>query len=213
MTSVMSGPLEDDTLLLTLRQFDRLNFQHQVIHFFHLSVLLKKSGWHGWKPHTSRSACQTYNWGQIISKYKISEKFPWDGKPRHTGIKPMIPASPTPDSYNLNQPPLRGQNTPASLYEGISWEMQAVSTNRYWSNCQTLHLAPMVAQMGKNLPATPETQVWSLGQENPLEKGMAIPLLGSSMDRGGLQSMGSLRVGHDWVTKTFTFHSSQQVKN
>ena len=32
----------------------------------------------------------------------------------------------------------------------------------------------MVAQMGKNLPAMQETQVQLLGQEEPLEKGMAI---------------------------------------
>ena len=31
----------------------------------------------------------------------------------------------------------------------------------------------MVAQTVKNLPAMQETQVQSLGQENPLEKGMA----------------------------------------
>ena len=31
----------------------------------------------------------------------------------------------------------------------------------------------MVAQMIKNLPQVQETQVWSLGGEAPLEKGMA----------------------------------------
>ena len=31
----------------------------------------------------------------------------------------------------------------------------------------------MVAQMVKNLPAIQEAWVWSLGQEDPLEKGMA----------------------------------------
>ena len=31
----------------------------------------------------------------------------------------------------------------------------------------------LVAQMVKNLPAVGETQVWSLGQEDPLEKEMA----------------------------------------
>ena len=31
----------------------------------------------------------------------------------------------------------------------------------------------MVAQMVKNWPAMQETWVWSLGQEDPLEKGMA----------------------------------------
>ena len=30
-----------------------------------------------------------------------------------------------------------------------------------------------MAQMVKNLPAMQETQVWSLGQEDSLEKGMA----------------------------------------
>ena len=31
-----------------------------------------------------------------------------------------------------------------------------------------------VTHMVKNLPAMQETQVWSLGQEDPLEKGMVI---------------------------------------
>ena len=33
--------------------------------------------------------------------------------------------------------------------------------------------ASLVAQMVKNLPAVQETWVWSLGLEDPLEKGMA----------------------------------------
>ena len=32
----------------------------------------------------------------------------------------------------------------------------------------------LAAQLAKNLPAIQETQVWSLGQEDPLEKEMAI---------------------------------------
>ena len=56
----------------------------------------------------------------------------------------------------------------------------------------------LVAQMVKNLPVLQETQVRSLGQEDPLEKGMAthssilawrIPWTEES---GKLQSMGSL---------------------
>ena len=47
-----------------------------------------------------------------------------------------------------------------------------------------------------------ETWVRSLGREDPLEKEMASPLqyscLEKSMDEsGGLQSMGSQRIGHD----------------
>ena len=57
--------------------------------------------------------------------------------------------------------------------------------------------------MVKNLPAVQETRVRFLGQEDPLEKGMATH---SSMlawkipwteERGGLQSMGFQRVRHD----------------
>ena len=53
-------------------------------------------------------------------------------------------------------------------------------TNRiiqYLSFCvQLLSLgASLVARLVKNLPAMQETRVWSLGQEDPLEKGMASP--------------------------------------
>ena len=60
------------------------------------------------------------------------------------------------------------------------------------------------AQMIKNLPAMQETWVLALGQEDPLEKGMAthssILARRIPMDRGAwwtTQSMGSQRVGHD----------------
>ena len=61
----------------------------------------------------------------------------------------------------------------------------------------------LVAQMVKNLPAMQETQVQSLGWEDPLEKRMAIhgSILAWRIPRteepSGLQSMGSKRVGHD----------------
>ena len=60
----------------------------------------------------------------------------------------------------------------------------------------------LVAQTVKHLPTMPETWVQSLGQEDLLEKEMAthssilawkIP----TEEPGRLQSMGSLRVGHD----------------
>ena len=65
--------------------------------------------------------------------------------------------------------------------------------------------ASLVAQKKrvKNLPAMQETQVPSLGQEDPLEKGMAthsstlawrIPW---TEEPGGLHSMGLQRAGHD----------------
>ena len=60
-----------------------------------------------------------------------------------------------------------------------------------------------MVQLVKNLPAVWETQVQSLGWEDPLEKGMAIHsniltwrILWTE-EPGGLQSMGSQRVRHD----------------
>ena len=66
--------------------------------------------------------------------------------------------------------------------------------------------ASLVAQMVKRRPAVWETWVQSLGQEDSLEKEMAthsstlawkIPW---TEEPGGLQSMGSQRVRHDWAT-------------
>ena len=61
-----------------------------------------------------------------------------------------------------------------------------------------------MARWLKNLPAMQETQVQSLSQENSLEEGMAMhsSILACSIpwteESGGLQSMGSQRVRHDW---------------
>ena len=60
-----------------------------------------------------------------------------------------------------------------------------------------------MAQEVNNLPAVQETWVRSLGQEDSLEKGMAIhsSILAGRISwtekPGRLQSMGSQRVGHD----------------
>ena len=61
----------------------------------------------------------------------------------------------------------------------------------------------LVAQMVKRLSRMQETWVRSLGQEDPLEKGMAIHSsivawrIPWTEKPGGLQFMGSQRVGHD----------------
>ena len=69
-------------------------------------------------------------------------------------------------------------------------------------------MASLVAQVVKNAPAMQETQVQSLGREDPLEKEMAthssilaweIPWTEEPV---GLQSIGSQGVGHDWATNT-----------
>ena len=75
-----------------------------------------------------------------------------------------------------------------------------------------LKRASLVAQMAKNLLTMQEIWVQSLGWEDLPEKEMAthstipawrIPWM---EEPGGLQSLGSQRVGHNWATNTFTFH-------
>ena len=63
-----------------------------------------------------------------------------------------------------------------------------------------------MAQTVKNLRAMQEMQVQYLGWEDPLEEDMEtyssrIPWTG---EPGELQSLGWQRVGHDWMTNTFT---------
>ena len=66
-----------------------------------------------------------------------------------------------------------------------------------------LTMASLVAQMVKSLPAVQETQVRSLGQEDPLEKGMATHSSSLAWKNSWteepcrLESMGLQRVGHD----------------
>ena len=66
----------------------------------------------------------------------------------------------------------------------------------------------------KNLPAKQEMQVQSLGREDPLEKEMATHFSTLAWEipwterPGGLQSMGSQRVGHDLTTEHMPAHSS-----
>ena len=79
--------------------------------------------------------------------------------------------------------------------------------------------ASLVAQLVKNLPAVQETRVWSLGWEDLLEKETATHSsilawkISWTEEPGGLQSMGSHRVGHDWATITHTARTSHTVIN
>ena len=74
-----------------------------------------------------------------------------------------------------------------------------------------------MAQTVKRLPTMRETWFHSLGGEDPLEKEIAThsSILASKIPwtekPGRLQSMGSLRVGHDF-TFTFIFHGALSQK-
>ena len=66
--------------------------------------------------------------------------------------------------------------------------------------------ASPVAQMVKNLPAIREMRVQSLGQEDPLEKGMTSPSIlvlriPKTEEAGRLQSLWPQILWHDWATK------------
>ena len=92
-----------------------------------------------------------------------------------------------------------------------TWEFATADSSGSLSNSEALLSVSLMAQMVKNLPAMPETRVRSLHQENPLKKGMAThsSILAWRIpwkdEPGGLQSMGSQRVRHNWTTLTLTF--------
>ena len=77
------------------------------------------------------------------------------------------------------------------------WKMgMGLFTNTYrlfFLTMLILAWASLVAQMAKNLPAMRETQVWSLGREDPLEKRMVthsnILYWENSMDRGAWRAI------------------------
>ena len=83
---------------------------------------------------------------------------------------------------------------------GVSEESQSAQERK----SQLKYLPSPEAQRVKCLPAVWEARVWSLSWEDPLEKKMAThsstvawKILWTE-EPGRLQSMGSLRVGHDW---------------
>ena len=61
-----------------------------------------------------------------------------------------------------------------------------------------------VSQMVKNLPVMQETSIRSLGQKDPLEKGMATTPVFLPRESHG-QTMGLQRVRYNWATNTLYF--------
>ena len=75
----------------------------------------------------------------------------------------------------------------------------------------------LVAQIVKNLPAVQETQVRSLGREDPLETEMSthssslVWKISWAEELGVLQSIGLQRVGHNWVHMHTSYPISSMV--
>ena len=86
------------------------------------------------------------------------------------------------------------------LFSCVWWHLSSNLTSKLWGS--------LVAEMVKNPPAMQETQVWFLGWEDPLEKGMVTHsnILAWrtpwAEEPGGLQSIRRQRVRHNWGTNT-----------
>ena len=89
----------------------------------------------------------------------------------------------------------------------VLWNNDTDTHIQTQNRSRILNYSNVNSQTVKHLPTMWETQVQSLGWEDPLEKEMAtdssilawkIPWM---EEPGGLQSMGLQRVGHDWVTE------------
>ena len=78
-------------------------------------------------------------------------------------------------------------------------------TNLRFEECFAALWASLVAQLVKNPPAKWETWVPSLHWEDPLDKGKATHSSMLAWRIPWTKSRGSQRVGHNWVTFTFTF--------
>ena len=98
----------------------------------------------------------------------------------------------------------------------LRWVLYFLSSSPHsvWKKARERHTyvlkrASLVAQRLQHLPPMQETQVWSLGQEDPLEKEMAIHSsilawrIPWTEKPSRLQSMGSQTVGHDWATSPY----------
>ena len=110
--------------------------------------------------------------------------------------------------------PFRKENGQTHLLHTKNWESLHIM-ERLWTIWFSL-----VDKTVKNLPAMHKTWVQSLGQEDPLKKGMAthssvlawrIPWQRSLT--GYLLPTGLQRVGHNWATFTFTWAIYLLTKN
>ena len=121
---------------------------------------------------------------------------------------PLKKLRPSGRIYNLNIIPGWGPRWQIQLKAEVvcsTWnrQRQAVGGGRGKSpvsgKSTVIWAASLVAQMVKNLPAMEETWVWSLGQEDPLEKELAT----HSSILAWPMSIILQRVGHNWATNTY----------
>ena len=117
-----------------------------------------------------------------------------------------FPSPPTTIENLHSSPQVPYLNTTPSLSsEGLD-----SCSHRLYRDCW----ASLVTQTGKNICLQmQETWIRSLGWEDPLQKGMAAHSsilaweISWTKEAGGLQSLASQRVGHDWGINTYTTHT------
>ena len=114
---------------------------------------------------------------------------------------------PCPSPGDLPDPGIIAASPAIPALQTDSWLSEPLGKPHAYTYMYIYHGASPMAQWVKNLPAMQEfqeMQVWSLGQEDPLEVEMATHssiLVGRipwTEKPGGLQSKGSQRVRHDW---------------
>ena len=111
-------------------------------------------------------------------------------------------------------------------YFYLSTVLQTLQADFYYSSQGTTNLiikpcerfsASLVVQTVKNLPAMWETWIWSLGREDPLEKGMATHSGILAWETPGTEKSGKLYSprGHkesdSWATNTHTHERFQSL--
>ena len=124
-------------------------------------------------------------------------------------------------SSNILNPPLISRRLQTQLKPIKTTRVQDYICLIDFKLLWTLTGAFLVAQMVKNLPAKWETWVWSLGWEDILKMEMATHSsiltwkISWTEEPGGLLSMRSQRVRHNWATEHFYFQtltSSTKIK-
>ena len=143
---------------------------------------------------------------------------PWIGKiPRRGHGNPL--------QYSCLEHPMDRGAWQATVYGvtrvGHDWVtcVHACARVRARAHTHTHTEASLVAQTVNNPAAMQDTWVWTLGWEDPLEEGMATHFsilawrIPWTEEPGGLQPMGSQRVGHNWPTKHSTAQDVWILKN
>ena len=121
---------------------------------------------------------------------------PFKGRLKVSRLVPLL-SVPLLEVYNHNHLCLRIRVSKHTRFTGVNWFLPVGVWGFVligWglnNRVDTIPLASLIAQLVKNLHAMQETLVWSLGWEDPLEKGKVYPLQYSGLEN----SMGCIDHG------------------